>query len=256
LSPTVQSIKCLVRSAVSGLIEEDCPAGSTGCRIQFEESVVLWYQSGHLYDRNQLVCIRPKEYSTPQGCHRKPSGSIRCWCTPDSPQAACNTELASLELLTSFLYPPTTSTAPPTTTSTAPPPPPTTPLPSPPSSPSPRSTTAPKKAHHHHSHSNSHNHPSRQSLSPSPEHSSTAFIAPSSSRSLPPISPSAPSSPPSPPTPRASRRMGVRHPTTESPTSLRSLNRYSPAVGPVNAASSFCMSVIPLLMLLRLNFRD
>ncbi|GMR37376.1 hypothetical protein PMAYCL1PPCAC_07571, partial [Pristionchus mayeri] len=170
------SIKCIVRSAVSGLVEEECRPSAIGCRILFEQSTIAWYQPSHLYDRNQMVCMRAREYSTPQGCDRKPSGHIRCWCSADS-DSPCNTEVNSLAILSEYLNPsttplPSTSTTLPSTT------------PSPPSS-----SLTPKRVQ---SHSHHHHH----SLSPSHTNSSLSSRVHSKSptRSLLP-SPSSPSSP-------------------------------------------------------------
>ncbi|VDM58581.1 unnamed protein product [Angiostrongylus costaricensis] len=45
-----------------GLVSEQCPSATVGCRIKVRADHIEWYEWSKLYDRNQLVCIYPGEY--------------------------------------------------------------------------------------------------------------------------------------------------------------------------------------------------
>lgn len=67
-----------------GLVSEQCPANTVGCRIRIDEHIgaVEFYEYSSLYDRNQLVCVLKNEYGDlkQSGCVKKRTGKIRCWC--------------------------------------------------------------------------------------------------------------------------------------------------------------------------------
>lgn len=109
-----------------GLISEQCPPTSVGCRIKANKDTnigelyttldtsiyVDWYEWSKLYDRNQLVCVYPGEYPTQTGsisssthytqhagCVKKPSGSVRCWC---GGRKDCNNPETSRDIFEAF----------------------------------------------------------------------------------------------------------------------------------------------------------
>ncbi|PIO58983.1 hypothetical protein TELCIR_19566, partial [Teladorsagia circumcincta] len=82
-----------------GLVTEQCPSSTIGCRIKARSDNVEWYEWSKLYDRNQLVCVYPGEYEGTAGCVRKPSGNIRCWC---GAMDDCNDPETSRQLVEAF----------------------------------------------------------------------------------------------------------------------------------------------------------
>ncbi|KAF8356717.1 hypothetical protein PRIPAC_91712 [Pristionchus pacificus] len=229
------SIKCIVKSAVAGLIEEECHPNAVGCRIQFEESSIVWYQQSHLYDRNQLVCMHAREYASTQGCVTKPSGHIRCWCSSSS-HSPCNTESTSLSILNQYLYPPSTTTTP------LPPPPPTT-----------TRSLSKHTSSHHHSFSSSPRPVMTTSHVSRHIHAHSSAISPTSvlpSSIIPPSTKAKHHLVHSNHTKAKTRKMGARS-TTESSVTF---NRYSSEKDVLNGSESLSLPSLCLLFLL-LPFR-
>lgn len=65
-----------------GLVSEECPAQSVGCRIKVEHHAIEFYEYSALYDRNQLACVFRNEYGAMQnsGCAQRRAGECGGGC--------------------------------------------------------------------------------------------------------------------------------------------------------------------------------